>query len=254
MRRFALALFALPLLATACGGSKSNSQAPTSQDPAVAVKSAAQKTAAAGSEHIELVGRVVSAGQTVQISGSGGFDTKAHLGSLHATLSAGGLNGSLDEVSSGTTVYVKSDLLSAVIPSGKPWVKFDLTKLAKSQGLEASALLSEDPSQALTQLQSLSGVTKVGTEQLGGVATTHYRAAVDISKLPGGLQTGTGRYDVWVGGDGYVHRVRMTIASSGSRATVTTDFSGYGDKITVVVPPASQTFDGSGMKIPGLGG
>jgi hypothetical protein len=254
VRRSVLALFALPFAVAACGGGKSNSAAPLSADPGTAVKNAAVKTAAAGSEHLTLLARVVAGGQTVEISGSGGFDTRAHLGSLHATLSTAGINGALDEVSKGTAVYVKSELLSAMLPAGKPWIKLDLAQLAKSQGIDASVLFSEDPSQVLTQLQSLSGVTKVGTAQVGGVATTHYHATIDVSKLPKATKAGTGSYDVWIGNDGYVHRVRAVIASSGSTATVTTDFSGYGDKVSVDVPPASQTFDGSGTKIPGLGG
>lgn len=249
-----LILVVVPMLVAACGGSKHNAPATVAQDPAAAVRAAAVKTAAAGSEQLAIVGTVVSSGQTVQITGKGGFDTKAHLGSLHATLSAGGINGALDEVSKGTAIYVKSDLLSALVPATKPWIKLDLTKLAKAQGINASALLSVDPSQALTQLQSLSNVTKVGTEQVGGALTTHYHATIDVSKLPGALTSGTGAYDVWIGDDGYVHRVRTVLTSAGSKATVTTDFSGYGDTITVDVPPAAKTFDGSNMAIPGLGG
>jgi hypothetical protein len=48
--------------------------------------------------------------------------------------------------------------------------------------------------------------------------------------------------------------VRATITSKASKATVTTDFSGYGDKVTVTLPPASQVYDGTRTKIPGLGG
>jgi hypothetical protein len=252
-RRAALVLIVVPVLVAACGGAKHKTSA-SAADPAAAVKAAAVKTAAAGSEQLAILGTVVSSGQTVQITGKGGFDTKAHVGSLHATLSAGGINGALDEVSKGTAIYVKSELLSALVPATKPWIKLDLTKLAKAQGINASALLSEDPSQALSQLQSLSNVTKVGPEQVGGTSTTHYHATIDISKLPGGLKTGTGAYDVWIGDDGYVHRVRTVLTSSGSTATVTTDFSGYGNKVAVDVPPASKTFDGSNMTIPGLGG
>jgi len=254
VRRSALALAALPLAVTACGGSKSTLSVTLSQDPAAAVKSAALKTAAAGTEQLTMNGRVVSGGQIVQIDGSGSFDTKAHLGSLHATLSAGGIDGTLDEVSKGTAIYVKSDLLSTLLPAGKQWIKLDLGALARARGVNASALLSEDPSLALEQLQSLSGVTKVGTEQVAGVATTRYHATIDVSKLPGTVKAGSAAYDVWVGDDGYVHRVRTVIASGGSKATVTTGFSGFGAKVTVEVPPAAKTVDGRGMTIPGLGG
>jgi hypothetical protein len=252
MRRPVLALLAVPLVAAACGGGKSS--VPPPSDPVAAVKGAAVKTAAAGSEKVGLVASIASGGQTVELKGSGGFDTKAHLGSLHATLAAGSISGALDEVSQGTALYVKSDLFGAMLPAGKSWIKLDLAQLARSQGLDISSLLSQDPSQALKQLESLKNVTKVGAEQLGGVATTHYTAAIEVSKLTGAAKGGTGDYDVWIGDDGYVHRVRATIISKGSKATVTTDFSGYGNKVTVDVPPKSQVYDGTGTAIPGLGG
>ena len=249
MRRVALVFVVLPLALAACGGKKS--AAPPS-DPVAAVKAAAVKTAAAGTEHLALVASVVTGGQTISVKGSGDVDTKTHLGSMHATLSLGSINGTLDEVSKGTALYVKSELLAAMLPPGKTWVRLDLAKLAKSQGL-SSTLFSLDPSESLAQLQSLKNVTKVGTEQVGGASTTHYKAAIDVSKLPATAKAGSGTYDVWIGDDGYVHRVRVTIASKSSNATVTTDLSGYGTKVTATVPPASQVYD-SGGSIPGLGG
>jgi hypothetical protein len=256
MRRSALALLALPLAATACGGGRSSASATaaTKEDPAAAVRNAARKTAAAGSEHLELLARVVSGGQTIELRGGGDFDTKARLGSLHATLATGGVNGAIDEVSHGTTIFVKSDLLTAMLPAGKAWIKLDLAKLARARGFDLPSLLGQDPSQAFKQLQSLRGVTQTGTAQIGGVATTRYHATIDVSKLPSATKTSSGAYDVWIGADGYVHRVRAVISNAGTKATVTTDFSGYGDKVSVDVPPATEVFDGSGTAIPGLGG
>ena len=250
MRRVVLALVVVPLVFAACGGKKS---AATPSDPLAAVKAAAAKTTAAGSEHLALVASVVTGSQTVSLKGAGDVDTKAHLGSMHATLSTGSINGALDEVSKGTALYVKSDLLAPLLPAGKTWIQLDVAKLAKSQGI-SSSLFSLDPSESLAQLQSLKDVTKVGTEQLAGAATTHYTAAIDVSKLPAAAKAGSGTYDVWVGDDGYVHRVRVTIKSKSSNATVTSDLSGYGDKVSVTVPPASQVYDSRGAPIPGLGG
>jgi LppX_LprAFG lipoprotein len=251
MRRVARALVVLPLVLAACGGGKKSAATPS--DPLAAVKAAAAKTTAAGSEHLALVASVVTGGQTVSLKGAGDVDTKAHLGSMHATLSTGSINGALDEVSKGTALYVKSDLLAALIPAGKTWIQLDVAKLAKSQGI-SSSLFSLDPSESLAQLQSLKNVTKVGTEQVGGAATTHYTAAIDVSKLPATAKAGSGTYDVWIGDDGYVHRVRVTIKSKSSNATVTSDLSGYGGKVSVTVPPASQVYDSRGAPIPGLGG
>ena len=199
MRRLAygLALLVLPLAVVACGGHKASSTT-LPADPVAAVKGAAAKTAQAGSEHLSIFGRVATRGQTVTFKGAGDFDTAKHLGSLKGDFSAGGLNGSLEEISSGTDAYVKSDLLSALVPGGKQWVKLDLAKTAKAQGVSIASFLSLDPTQALVQLQGLRDVQKV-TTQVGGSKTTHYRARIDLSKLKGVATSGTGRYDVWIG-------------------------------------------------------
>src|SRR5437763_599584 len=106
---YAMPFLALPLAAAACGGSKNGSATATlPDDPAAAVKGAASKTLGAGGEHLAIVGRVSASTQVVTFKGNGAFDTKKHVGSLNADFSAGALNGSLEEVSSGAIAYVKS--------------------------------------------------------------------------------------------------------------------------------------------------
>ena len=66
-----------------------------------------------------------------------------------------------------------------------------------------------------------------------------------------------GPVDVWVGSDGYVHRVRVPTSGSASgqtaKTTLTMTLSGFGGQVRVSVPPASQTVDASKVSIPGLG-
>jgi hypothetical protein len=251
---YAMPLLALPFAAAACGGSNKNSSdisVTLQADPATAVKDAAAKTAQAGSEHLAIAGRIVARGQTVTFKGAGDFDTKKHVGSLKADFSVGGIDGSLEEVSSGPDAYVKSDLLGALTPGGKPWVRLDLAKAATSQGVDITSFLSQDPAQALTRLQGLRDVRKVGEE----AGTTHYRAKIDLSKLKAATKTGTGRYDVWIGDDGYVHRVRTMVATKGlGTSTVTTDLSDFGTSVSVTLPKPEDTFDATKTPIPGLGG
>jgi hypothetical protein len=255
MRRLAYAsLLALPFAAAACGGSKNSSGTATlPDDPVAAVKGAAAKTAQAGSEHLALSGRIVASGQTVTFKGTGDFDTKKHLGSLNADFSVGVLNGSLEEVSSGNDAYVKSDLLGALTPGGKPWVKLDLAQTAKSQGVDITSFLSQDPAQALTQLQGLDNVQKVNTQSAGSDAT-HYRATFAVPKAKGAAKAGTGRYDIWIGEDGYVHQLKAVVTSGGATSTVTTDLSEFGEPVSITLPKAADTYDSTKTPIPGLGG
>lgn len=252
MHRFVLVLLVVPLVAAACGGSKKHAST-GSADPTTAVREAAAKTAAAGSDHVAIFARVAARGQEVTFRGMGDFDTKRHQGSLKGDFSAGGLNGSLEEISSGTIAYVKSDLLSALVPGGKPWVKLDLAKTAKAQGVNITSFLSQDPTQALTQLQSLRDVKRVNIQTIGS-NTKHYRASIDLSKLKGAARNGTGRYDVWIGEDGYVHQVSAVITTAGTTSTVTTDLSAFGKPVSVELPKPADTYDATNTPIPGLGG
>jgi len=264
MRRLAVALvlLSLPLAAAACGGS-SKSKAPSATSGAAAievVKQAAKKTVAAGSEHLTLTVGGAASGQQIAVTGAGDFDNKQHVGSLHVDLSAAGLSAPIDAVLSSTDMYLKSSLFAALLPAGKTWLKLNLAKAGAAQGLSLNTLLSQDPTQSLTALQSLKAATKVGAEQVGGVSTTHYRARIDLSKLPAvpaGGAAPPSTYDTWVGSDGYVHRVRVHIATgSGSKksvVTLTADLSDFGKSVSVAVPPAAQTLTSTGS-LPGLGG
>jgi LppX/LprAFG-like lipoprotein len=262
MRRSALAVvpfLAVPFAAAACGGGGKSASPPAAalpDDPFAAVTGAARKTTESSGERVKLAGRIVSGGQSVVFTGSGQVDNKAHRGSFSADVSGSGISTALDEVSQGAVVYVKADLLTAMLPAGKTWLKLDPAKTDKAAGAGLSSLLSQDPVQTLTKLQSLRDVTKVGRAQLDGVTTTHYRGRVDLSVLTGTSMVGTGRYDVWIGDDGYVHRVKAIVAKGGTVSTVTADLSAFDEAVSVTVPAASETetYNGKNFMIPGLGG
>ena len=239
MRRIALLVLVLPL--AACGG---GSKAPASSaSPVDAVKAAAQKTYAAGSEALALTANVEASGQAVALSGTGAFDIKDARGSMQLNVKAGPLATTVDEVLVGTSSYLKSPLLLSGLPGGKTWVKLDLAKVHVS-GLDLQSLLAQNPGNELKQLQTLKSATKIGTEQVGGVSTTHYRVQTTTGTISG--------YDVWVGDDGYIHRV--LVAESSPKVSVTIDLSKFGEKVTAAAPPAAQVYESKNGSIPGLGG
>jgi hypothetical protein len=250
-----LLLLALPFAAAACGGGKKSSQTTTtsSATPTDAVKAAAEKTAKAGSLKLTLNVGGATTSAKLAVAGAGGFDTTNREGQLHLRFSTGGISGTMNVVLKGTDLYVSSPLLSLALPSGKTWIKVDISKPAKAGGLDLSTILSQDPTQALDALQNASTVTEVGTLQIGGATWTHYHALV--SKSAAAKAGGT--YDVWVGDDGYIHRVRTVVAGTAGSTTgavrATSTLSGFGEPVTVTTPPASQTVTSNGS-IPGLGG
>jgi hypothetical protein len=248
-----LLLLALPLGAAACGGGKKSSTT-TASTPMDAVTAAAKKTADAGSMKLSLTA-AATGGTKVAVAGAGGFDTSKHEGQLHLHFNAGGIASTMDVVLSDNKVYLRSPLFGLLLPTGKTWIELDLSKGATAGGIDLGSLLAQDPTDALNALQGASTVTEVGTVQLGGVSATRYKAT--IKKTSASTKAG-GVYDVWVGDDGYIHRVRTVVAgSSGSTSgavAATSTLSGFGDPVTVTVPPASQTVVSTNGSIPGLGG
>jgi hypothetical protein len=266
MRRGALALLVLPLVLAACGGGTALNASEVKLTPVAFVTAAAKKTGKETSEHMSMKGSVTVAGQLVTLTGDGDFDNAKRLGSMHMTFNAGGLSGDLDEVLDGTTVYMRSPLFADGLPKGKTWMKLDLEKAAASQGVDFSALGSQDPTQTLAQLQAIGNVTEVGAEQVGGVDTTHYRGRVDLAKVPQGAKikaltdAAYGPYDVWIGkDDGYVHRVKFSFSiklkgAGRESIALTNDFSDFGKDVSVTVPAEADTYDATNQSIKGLGG
>jgi len=250
MRALALLLLVAPLALVACGGGTSSSSE-LNLSPTAYVKQAAQKSSAASSMHMKLKGSVtVPGGQSVVLSGDGAF-TK-HEGSFRLDFNAGGLGGSIDAVIQSAQLYVRSPLFADGLPKGKTWLKLDLSKQASAQGLDLTKLAAQDPAQTLARLQSLGNVQEVGTEQVDGVDTTHYRGR--LAQTAGGS---AGPFDVWVGkDDGYVRRVQFATgaAASTAGARLTMDLSDFGKDVTITVPSAAETADATTLNIPGLGG
>jgi hypothetical protein len=249
--RALLVLLVVPVALVACGGGKASSTE-VKLTPTAYVKQAAQKSSSAGSMHMKLKGSVTAGGgQSVVLSGDGGFTKRA--GSFKLDFNAGGLSGSIDAVIEGAQLYVRSPLFADALPKGKTWLKLDLSKQASAQGLDLTKLAAQDPAQTLARLSSLGNVKEVGTEQVDGVDATHYRGSLAAQTAGGTL----GPFDVWVGkDDGYVRRVQFASGAAGSTPIthLTMDLSDFGEDVTVTVPSAATTADATTLNIPGLGG
>jgi hypothetical protein len=250
-RRFAvtLALLALPLAAAACGGGKKAATTTISAASAKqAVQAAAEKTAKAGSLKLVISAGTTAAGAPVVVHGAGAFDTSARKGQLHLAFSAAGIQSTANVVLDGTSLYLHSPLFAFGLPSDKKWIKVDLQKGAKAAGVDLSKLLAQDPAQTLDQLKSVSTVTEIGPGQVGGVSATRYRAHVTANSAG---TAAASVYDVWVGSDGYVHRVRsVVVATSGTKVIATSTLSGFGEPVTVNVPPPARTYTSTTGSLP----
>ena len=140
--------------------------------------------------------------------------------------------------------------------------------------LEPTTSATQDPTDYLNYIKGASDDFKtVGKEEIKGVSTTHYEVTLDPEKFKEQIAQSSSDVDkeelkaiegifskpiianVWVGKDGLVRKLDMTIdvdagsllgasgvgSTSGSLSMkVSILFSNYGDDVKVVAPPANQ--------------
>jgi hypothetical protein len=266
------ALLALAAALAACGGNGevdgSDTVAPVSGDAGTPVAVAAAETAETQSYRSSIVLEYESSQGPVRIAGEGEFQAEPPRGRLVMEVAQAG--GRTDVA--GTEVVYDGRLLYMAAPgsSGGPeqrWVAIDLGedgRLGQFGGFDRA-----DPAQALAYLRAADDVEELGTEEVRGAETTHYRLTVDLreaaERLPDysavieqSLATGGAAEvptDVWVDEDGRVRRVRMvygdvpTAEGTSAEVTVTTELYDFGADVDVEPPPQSQVLnlgDGGG--------
>jgi hypothetical protein len=153
-------------------------------------------------------------------------------------------------------VYLQSPLLA--LGGGRDgWVSMSPDELSTSS--PGAGLGSYDPSKLLESLRGVAGEPEVvGTEEIDGVQTTHYRATMDLAdavakapeseraRLQAQLDQLDGAevpVDVWIDGDGLPRRMRMdmgglasSMGSTDGGAVMTMDFYDYGVPVDIQVP------------------
>ena len=187
MRRVLLALALLALAAglTACGVTKA-------VDP---VAAAATKTQGSGGYKATTTVTVSAAGKRLTMTGHGLFapdrgemdmDLGGILGALGGGSAAGSTMKAIYLTENGDHVmYLNLAFLSSMLPGGKSWIRIDLEKAGKAAGIDVNQLMSgagQNPSDSLALLRAHGDFSKVGTETVEGVETTHYHGTVDLQK------------------------------------------------------------------------
>ena len=275
--------------------------------------SAVSSTSDASSAALTLSAISVADGTTTTLAtGSGSFDLSKGVGQatvtapVLASVPGVGTDDSVGVIVDGGTLYLNIPALSA-LAGGKDWFSTAIPATAMAGGaigsLSATAL--GDPTKLLALLTEFGGtVAKLGTPNVDGVATTEFETALDVSQIDsearetaqashhqassskssrgasrssGGvlkmLGLSTVPVKVWVGSDGLVRQVQLTLdlahlnladptsllhgltggsstssitapsAGSGSVVTVTLGFSSFGVPVSATAPPASQVAD-----------
>jgi hypothetical protein len=287
----ALAIAAITVVTAGCGGgSASSSSSALKLDP---VAAAATKTQNAGPVRIHFamgIGGSQLGSKTVRMLGTGAVDGHSAelsfgLGSLigamglpqgsknataaqlmHARIKEIILNENGDYV-----IYMQIPFLSSQLPGGKAWMKLDLSKLGKMHGVDMSKLFSGsqfEPTDTLSMLEAEgANVQKAGPATIDGVATTKYRAQIDVAKalqakgltspmfkgMADKMKTITAY--VWVDNGGLVRRVQVAYRLPGvAHLAMTMDYYDYGANVTIAAPPSSQVFDATQFAQQGYAG
>jgi hypothetical protein len=274
LRRLALLLVVLPL--AACGGGSQQ----------ISLADAATKSSSSPSMKMDMTMAMSTPQlpQPVILTATGGADNANHrvqmnidMSSLVGSLGApGGLKPSdfkgqeVGDLANGRPViYMKLPFLTKSLPGGKRWIKIDLNAYGKSLGIDFSQFtsLTANPAQMVDWLRATSGsITKVGSETIDGVQTTHYHATIDLAKYPNLVSPArraamkravnaliktahvrTFPMDAWVDGANLVRKLHLkfneTIKGQRIGLDMTLHFHDFGAPVSISLPPADQTVD-----------
>lgn len=164
----------------------------------------------------------------------------------------------------GLVMYMRSPLFDKIVPTGK-WVKMDLEKIAKTEGVDLGAIMNAnqaDPSQSLRMLTASSNARVTGSERIRGVQTTHYAFDIDFEKLAHDnkafkqLKEATGSVsapaEAWIDAQGRVRRLAVTMSLGGQLGTpmtmtMTEELYDFGVRANVTPPSDDLVVDLSSL-------
>lgn len=292
-------LAVLALVAAGCGGKESSTALPPTELTSFAAAASATAESESARFSLDLSQSLPGTDQTLSFGASGAFDTAAKRAQFDVDLSAlvpllGGLGGAfggatgdlstdpddwrLEAILDGDVIYLNFPLLADKLPEGKGWIKGNINELAGQAGGELGqfgSFAKTDPRDALSYLDAISGgIETVGSDELRGVATTHYRASIDVAKaialVPAaqreGLadldqmlaQTGLSQIpvDVWLDADQRVHKLETAfeITAPGTtqtaRTALTMELWDYGVPVELDIPSDADVVDAATLDSP----
>ncbi|GGW99971.1 hypothetical protein GCM10010297_22420 [Streptomyces malachitofuscus] len=223
-----------------------------------AVRAAYDKTAEAESARMKIRMKLSADGRTITSDGKGVLD----LAEGDSVMTVTAQDKTIEQRVVDQVLYQKVPGQKG--PGGKPWIKIDLEKAAAQQGLGNQQI--GDPAQTAAYAKAITDkdVSKVGTEKIDGADTTHYKVAVDVTKLSGGdeLRKRIGPtlpMQVWLDDEGRLRRqqIDMTVEAPSSasakpkdgaspqqlKMSTVMEFSDFGAEVDPEAPAADQVAD-----------
>lgn len=148
----------------------------------------------------------------------------------------------------GQAMYMKS----AQLGTGDSWVKIDLSDPDSLFGMIGKAT---DPEVMFKAMESPKELELIGSEDVDGVATNHYRITMDPSKYLAAMEFPAAMADMlpqelvtemWVDADNLPRKFAQTLevpsATGGAATSSTTEgtYSDFGTDVEIEAPPADQ--------------
>ena len=215
-------------------------------------------------------------GRTLNVTMTGGVDTEAPLMVMNMDL--GSMlgeemgSGNVQMLFDGEALYMQ---MPEALPEagGKRWMRLDLSALGAdpSFGELLTQLQSADPRNNWAQLEGVKEAEELGTEDIRGVSTRHFRVKIDVTdalaEMPAEAKAAFAEVygdtkeleaDVWIDDDGTIRRMAMDIDLSKANLPelegvptgaihMEMDFFDYDRPVEAKIPAASETFDFSEM-------
>lgn len=258
MRGAVLAACTVALAAGCGGGGDSSAQA--------TVAAAADKTAAEGSARVSMEGAVEgNAADQSTLTASGAFDGEQ--GRTTMKVDDGGRTQETQLAFDGTVYYIKLPAAGqSGLPKGKEWLRMDVAEFApggENEDLSSFMQFSQsDPTQTLGFLKGASDdFESVGTEDVRGVETTHYKGTIDLQKVADESDELGDIYtrlledsefkeipaEVWIDADGRCRRIAYELPvpeqRGGGTAKLTVEFYAFGEDVEVEPPTDAESYD-----------
>jgi hypothetical protein len=151
------------------------------------------------------------------------------------------IKGKSDSAPEGRVLFIGDDsYLGAEVGGTTYWMKESIDDATGAHRFEPGPG-GTSPDRLLKDLvKSSKKVEKLGSEEIRGVTTTHYRAHLDKTKLGiGGSADELAVVDAWIDEQGLPRRIRVPFGSENEAAGVF-DLFDFGVPVDIEAPPANQ--------------
>lgn len=279
-RKFAALVVPLLLLAACANEGEPGAIEVSTGDAVSALRNAPDEAAEAGTAQFEMVMDVAARGESLDMTASGAYDAAA--GQMSMTMDMGALfeqlaglggdavpadvGGAWQFASDNGTFYLRIPMLE-MFTGTTGWLSMSAEDLGTSADRLGLGVGTYDPSKLLESLRGVAGEPEVvGQEEVRGVATTHYRATLDLSRALddapaehrdqieaaleqlGDLESAVIPVDIWIDSNDLPRRMAIDMGGAiGSLAgedvsmTMTLELFDFGETADIAIPSAEET-------------